>query len=62
MPENEIANLKPCKRAHYFVFVEFESPAYQSYEAMALSGVMCFFWDENSKGTFFKIELAYSSN
>ena len=62
MLKSIIANLKPCKRAHYFVYATYESAFYATFEALALDGTMCQFWHEDSKGTTFKIDLAYSAN
>jgi len=62
MLKSIIANLKPCKRAHYFVFVRFDSPSYQIFERLADESGICTYFDENKDGTKFKMDLAYSAN
>lgn len=62
MLKNFVANLRPYKRAHYFVHADYNTFRHAVLNLLALDGEKCKVYDENSRGTTFKIYLAYSAN
>jgi len=62
MLKNFVAGLKPYKRVYYLVHADHNTRKHDILEKLTLVSPTCKYWDEDSQGTTFKIELEYSAN
>jgi len=62
MLKNFVTSLKPYKRAYYLVHADHNTRKHEILEKLALISPTCKYLDEDSRGTTFKIYLAYSAN